>query len=409
MSCRAALAGALLGAVLLADRAAPAAADGVSLQLQGAERPVVVTSAQIEALADVPATAYRVRDEAGRRARTLRLSGTRLATVLRAAGVDPAALPTLEITRDDGTILYLSRNQIDPGAGAPPLLYVRGRSVGFARDSGGRDDVNGPDLFTSSSGTPIRVTVSPTAVLSVRVTTGRDRIEPGGRVRFEATVEGQLPGEALDYEWRFGNGRTAAGVGGAVHRFARRGRYEVVLRVTGDQGSGGSSAPVLVQVGAPVRAGAGTGSGSERGVAPMNGAADGSGGTPPGPAQPGRGAGARRAAERRAAERRAADRRAADRRAAERRAAGRRAGERRAGERRQTVRGVLLGAAGSAAAAPLRASAGTVAARAGSPDRDSALAGLAGAGACALLLAAGAAVELRAGARLRRRVLGAPR
>ena len=253
------LAALALAAVACAAAAAPAFGSGVSIQALDAEEPVTVSTEQIEALTDVPATTYRLRGAQGER--TVTRSGTRLATVLRAAGLDPASLPTLELLRDDGTALYLRRDQIDPATGAPPLVFTRGRSVGFLRDSTGPGDLNAADSFTTPAGTPVRITVSPSAVLDVEVDANRERVAPHRPVRLDATVSGQLPGERLTYEWRFGDGATDTDGASTRHSFARRGRYEVVLQVTGDEGSGGSSEPLAIQVGRPARAAQNDGAG----------------------------------------------------------------------------------------------------------------------------------------------------
>jgi hypothetical protein len=374
------VAGACLALVLVAATAEPAVANGVAIQLQGSDRPVVVSTDEIGALADVPATRYRVRSRPGRDARTLTFAGTRLATVLRAAGVDPASVPTLEITRDDGSILYLPRNEVDPSSGPPPLLYPSGRSVGFVRDSQALDDLNAGDVFTSSSGTPIRITVSETATLSVRVRAGDAEIEAGGRVRFEADVAGELPDEALTYEWRFGDGRTAT-TEEAMHRFARRGRYEVMLQVTGDQRSGGTSEPVVVQVGPPERREPRTGAGRSRSHgAPASGPVDGAGGSGATPA-PARGTPSPQEPARRRST----------------------PSPRRQGPR---VGGVVLGEQEPAARPAQATPGGPALARTGSEEGELSLGWMAAACGCLLLLTVGATGEWRAGARRRARTLG---
>jgi PKD domain len=378
-----------LALIPLAARPSLVAASGVSLQLQGAAEPVVLTTADVERLADVPATPYRLRERPGRAARVVRRAGTRLATVLRAAGVDPAAVPTLEITRDDGSILYLPRHRIDPSSGPPPLLYASGRSVGFIRNSTAPGDVNAADSFQSSSGTPIRITVSPASVLEVTAHAEPDETRPGRRVRFTADVGGALPDERLSFEWRFGDGRTAD-TRAATHRFARRGRYEVVLRVTGNQSSGGTSEPLAVQVGAPeprvdeAPEGAGRARAED---APPSGPVSGSGSS--GAAG---GAGSAGAAP--------SDTPATGDRTKRRRTGRRRSADRTPG---RVVSGAVLGAR---EARPAPATPTPDAARAGGDVRGLALGAVAGAAACLALLALGAATEWRRLAEGRGRTLG---
>ncbi len=123
--------GTLAAALLLAAPAA--AAPGVAVQVPGQAAPLELSDTRLRQLADVAPATYRLRDERGGRARTVTRGGTSLATVLRATGIDPAAVPSLEVTRDDGSLAYLSRDQIEPATGRPPLVWAAGGRVGLLR------------------------------------------------------------------------------------------------------------------------------------------------------------------------------------------------------------------------------------------------------------------------------------
>jgi len=239
---------ALAGALLLASPAA--AAPGVAVQAPGHAAPLTLSDAQVRALADVGRTRYRLRDEPGGATRAVTRAGTSLAAVLRAVGIDPAAVPALELTRDDGSVGYLSRDEIDPARGAPPIVWAAGGRVGFLRAASDAQDANGRDAFSPSAGTPLRLTVRLTAVLRVRIRAQPAKPAPRDPVTFTAEVSGAQPGESVAYEWRFGDGTTAAGQV-AEHAFRRRGTYTVTLRVAGSTGAGGSAPPLALEVGDP--------------------------------------------------------------------------------------------------------------------------------------------------------------
>ena len=258
------------------------AASGVTVRLPGGAGERFVAAEDIAAAADVPVTEYVLRSSSGQEESVFQ-TGTRLASVLALAGLDPAAVSFLELSRPDGSSLALPRDAIDPASGLPPLVWVDTGVIGFIRPSAGPGDANERDSFSLSGGKPLSVVARTGAQLTVSAEGTRRRLSAGGAVVFSGEATGAPPGEQLTYEWRFGDGTTAVGTR-VRHVFDETGRFDVVLRVTGDGDSGGTSDPVSVQVGEPSerKQGEGSGESTEQG-APQSGPQTSEGGAAPAP------------------------------------------------------------------------------------------------------------------------------
>src|SRR4051812_22796236 len=117
-----------------------------------------------------------------------------------------------------------------------------------------------------------RVPRGPLLVVRVSATPAPPRA--GQTVHLQAAVDGPAaPGRT--FAWTFGDG---AGAGGAAvtHRFREPGIYAVTATVTGSDDSGGSSDPLVVRVGRPLRASGPPGGGrAPRRRAPAQGKATG--------------------------------------------------------------------------------------------------------------------------------------
>lgn len=248
----------MVAAVALAGEA-PEAGASVAIQLPGQARPVVVEDDRLRELYDVTNADFVLRSL--RRVRYVRLSGVRIGTVLRAAGIDPAAVPSLEIARPDGSILYLTREQVGSDSRAA-IVWVSGRQTGLLRPSLGRADVNAGDNFLTSPDTPLRITVAPGPALRVLIA-GPTRLRPGARGRFRARVVGSGSGGEVVVRWSFGDGGVATGRE-AQHAFRRRGVYSVVAEAQTSDGAAGSSDPLRVAVGRVAPSGRRAGGGSAR-------------------------------------------------------------------------------------------------------------------------------------------------
>lgn len=237
----------------------PEAGASVAIQLPGRARPVVVEDDRLLALYDVTNTDFVLRSP--RRVRYIRLTGVRIGSVLRAAGIDPAAVPSLEIVRPDGSILYLTREQVGDDSRAA-IVWVSARRTGLLRPSLGRGDINAGDYFLTSPDTPLRVTVAPGPALRVLIA-GPTRLRPGVRGQFTARVLGSDDGGDVLVRWSFGDGAVATGPQ-TQHAFRRRGVYSVVAEARASDGAAGSSDPLRIAVGQVANSGERAGGGDAR-------------------------------------------------------------------------------------------------------------------------------------------------
>jgi PKD domain len=371
---------------LLVLAPAALAAPGVTLRLPAGGGQSFIAADRIQDAADVPVTEYVLRTPDGREERVFQ-TGTRLATVLRLAGLDPAAVSFLELSRPDGSVLAMPREAIDPAAGPPPLVWVDGDTVGFIRPSSGPGDANARDSFSFADGSALRVLAYTGARLTVSAEAGRERIRAGEAVTFTGEAVGAGEGELLEYEWRFGDGTTAIGAR-ARHVFRRPGRYDVVLRVTGDRDSGGTSEPISIQVGKPTTKGEGGGGESRERAAPQSGprsgGSEGGGPAPEDPAPPPEDPAPPPEEDETSADTGPQRDERAERRDERRRRAERNRSRRRASPGAPRVSGVRIENVGNPVA-PTRAAQSAPAARIGGPASDPDESGLFPAGAIALV------------------------
>ena len=207
------------------------------------------------------------------------VTGFSLAVLIEAAGADPFGFSYLEVLRPAGGAVLLSRDQaLDPGAfpAGPPVVYASPAGTSFLRPSSGAGDLNATDSFEAPQG--VTIALRKGSSLRVKAEASTLRTRPGEKVRFSAEVDGAGAGETLTYSWYFDDGGSATGAD-AIHSFAERGSYDVVVGVTTPGDSTGSSAVVTVQVGPPPegpdRKGGGTRHDRD---APDHGAATGAGG-----------------------------------------------------------------------------------------------------------------------------------
>ena len=233
------MAAACLAAAALAT---PARAADVVVTAGGAERRV--SAAALRGSADVPAGTVVLRSEPGPGEVIAHPAAVSLPRVLELAGVAPAALSFVAVTRPNGTPATIRAGDL---AAAPPLLWLDADSVRFFRPPRDDDDLNAADNF-ATAGEDLAVRVRQGALLGVQVRVRPERPRAGERVRLEAQVTGAPAGSAIAVRWRFGDGREAAGAA-AAHRWEAPGTYAVVASAEGDGDSAGASAPVLVEVG----------------------------------------------------------------------------------------------------------------------------------------------------------------
>jgi PKD domain len=233
---------------------------------------------------DVLGRTFVLRSPSGEATQTV--SGFSLARILEAAGADPYSFSYVEVQRPAGGAVRLSRHQaLDPGAFAegPPTIYATPTGTGFLRPSAGPGDANAADSFAAPQG--VTITLRRGLPISVTAKASPLKTKPGRPVSFEAVVEGAGAGEEVAYSWYFDDGGSATAAT-AIHRFDRRGSYDVVVGVTTPGDRTGASDVVTVQVGKPISGPDRKGGGTEQAAgAPDHGAA--SGGGKPAAASPG--------------------------------------------------------------------------------------------------------------------------
>jgi len=241
-----------LAAVLVAVAAIAGPVEGASAQapdvrVRLGSRALSLTADQVRAAVDVPPTPYTLRDPGGDQ--TVELSGLSVAGLVRLAGGDPATVRELTVPRARAGFVRLSGADLadpSPFPEGPPLVFVDGSSVRFFRPVRGPADSNAQDNLASQPGDGLQVTVLSGPPLAVQASADRPRARSAQPVTFSAAVQGG--GGELAYEWRFDDGTTGRGAR-IEHAFRGPGRYRVVVTAAGADGSGGTSEPVLVDVG----------------------------------------------------------------------------------------------------------------------------------------------------------------
>jgi hypothetical protein len=175
------------------------------------------------------------------------------------SGSEPALAGYITVPRPNGTVAYLRLAELPGPPEGPASFWVDSGCIRFFRPAIG-DGPNAEDNI-ASCGAPLAIGVRDGAILTVRATPSTAAATAGQAIDFTATAEGGEGGEGFSYVWDFGDGSTAEGptVG---HAFAATGSYRVRVTATGNEESGGESAPVTIVVGSPA-AGAGVGAGPE--------------------------------------------------------------------------------------------------------------------------------------------------
>ena len=249
--------------VAIAGPVDDAAAQAPAVRVTIGSRAVSLSAQQVRASADVPPTAYTLRDPGG--TQVVKLSGLSLPGLVRLAGGNPATVRELMLPRARAGFVRLSGADLaepTPFADGPPLVFVDGSSLRFFRPVRGPTDSNAADNIATQPGDALSVTVFAGAPLAVRASADPPRARAGQRIAFSASA---AAGGELAFEWRFDDGTTARGAT-VRHAFAGPGRYRVVVTAAGADGSGGTSEPVEVAVGrAPGAAGEGRGRGDDPG------------------------------------------------------------------------------------------------------------------------------------------------
>lgn len=264
----------LIASALLAVSASSALAGDVTVSGPRGGPSTTVSLASLADKFDVDAD-YELRDASGS-AQPVHVKGISVAALLAAINADPV-YGGVEVLRADQSKLLVSKSQIVAGAPSP-VVYEDAAGVHFLRPSYGSTDANAGDVVTAAGNLTLRQTDS--SQLQVEARASKTSVRARKAVTFSATASGAGAGEQYTYKWNFDDGTTATGAK-VTHRYAKRGRYDVLVTVT-TAGSDRSDPDVVsVQVGDPAkskqnRSGGGT---NQVAGAPDSGASDGSSGS----------------------------------------------------------------------------------------------------------------------------------
>lgn len=226
-----------LAFVALAASSAPALAISVTVHPTRGE-PVPVATDDIEP--DIIGAVYTVRERDGS-ADDVRVTGVSVGRLLRDTGLD---YRTVEVTRDDGTTLVLSRKQINSSEPEPPVIYTKAGTTYFLRQQWREDDVNAMDHFPISG--TLALTLRERSPIKVTVTYSPKKIKAGESVTFNASATGGRTSDDYDFHWSFGDGDRDGPEDEVVHTFEKPERY--VVRVTASIPGEQESDPAQVEV-----------------------------------------------------------------------------------------------------------------------------------------------------------------
>ena len=220
--------------------------------------------------------------------RPIDLPGTRFAggmsirSLVAQAGVDPASVTFVNVTRDDAGQIALTRAQLSAAR-----IIDNGTTTRF---------VHGATTITATADTgPLQVSING-GDMTVVASVSRSRIEANESVSFSARVRFAPPGAQLTFEWDFNDGSPRKRGRNVTHVYKFGGDYAARVTVTGTSGSTGRCATscighddVEVSVGEPPPeppaappgpgGGAGTGPGSGAGTGTGMGGTGGGAGT----------------------------------------------------------------------------------------------------------------------------------
>lgn len=259
-------AAALICACLLAAGFATAAVDAATgagdsaIVVHTKDGDVSISASELENAYDIIDKTYTVRASDGTEDR-LQFSGASIRRVLGLAGIDPGSVRFLETPRSNGTRATLSGDDLGPNPPfpeGPPLVFIDGTAVRYLRPVRSVTDSNAADNLATQTGAPLEITTRTGNILGVRI---RANGTTNGKLNFEATASGALPGESVDFSWDFGDGATGTGAA-AAHRFTTKGTYRVAARAEGDQDSAGSSNILTISATPAAEDGDGPGNGS---------------------------------------------------------------------------------------------------------------------------------------------------
>jgi hypothetical protein len=221
----------LLATLAVAPALAPthaAAAGGtvtIVLPDDGGERPLAL--ADLAGAFDVADATYELRAADGTATEVAVPAGISLRALLEAADVELDSFTYLEVSRPDGTSVFVPHHQA-LATEAPPVAWEDEAGLHFLRSSTGEEDVNVDDLVSPADGAlTLRLKTGPP--LALRIDAAPRRVGLREPIAFTAVVlAGDRPG--LTFEWYFYDGSIKGGKQ-VTHRYRRAGVFEVILNV----------------------------------------------------------------------------------------------------------------------------------------------------------------------------------
>lgn len=234
-----------LSLLVFAAAGAPAASVTIAPSGGGVERSLTLTDF------DVHGVTYTVRAADGTDSTTTVAEGISLRALLAAAGLDGDAFDYIALEKADGTSAIVMRDDLGSTDEGPPVVWSDAQGTHFLRPSSGEGDANGADLVTLADGAPLMIALKRGQPLVPRIAVSPRRPRPGERVGFGASLAGGGSlGPGLEFQWYFDGPRVYGA--NVSHRFAKPGRYHVLLNVVrGDRTSVGDPAVLDVRVARP--------------------------------------------------------------------------------------------------------------------------------------------------------------
>jgi len=223
-------------ALLGAGTASALAGPGILLSQGSGTDLTPITGAQIAGATNSGGT-YTVRERPGGPSSKITLRGATIRSLLSVVGIDASTVTFVNVVGGDGSVINLSKSEIDGGfPEGPALVTDEGGTTRFFKPVSGAGGTS--ENVTSVPGTPLEMTVDGGSLLSISASASPRRVKTGQTVTFTANVQSAPPGAQLTYLWDFGDG--TRGIGKTItHQYSVSGDLQAQVKV---QGSGGTTA-----------------------------------------------------------------------------------------------------------------------------------------------------------------------
>lgn len=238
----------LLALALIPISAVGASAASVTIAPSGGGAARSLSLADLASSFDVHGATYTVRAADGSTSTTAVADGISLNALLAAAGLDSDAFDYIALSKADGSIAIVMRDDLGGTEQGPPVVWSDEHGTHFLRPSGGNGDQNGADRVDLADGAPLLLALKRGEPLVPRIVVSPKHPRPGERVDFSASLAGGVsPGPGLGYQWYLDGPRLYGA--DVSYRFPKPGTYHIVLNVVrGDRSSLGDPATIDLRV-----------------------------------------------------------------------------------------------------------------------------------------------------------------